>query len=103
MSGLETVAKASEIPPGEMTLVELDGEKVVIANADGEFYAFGNTCTHAGGPLVEGELDGKTVICPWHSTVFDITTGEPEGGPGEKAVPTYEVRLDGGTIEIRKP
>jgi nitrite reductase/ring-hydroxylating ferredoxin subunit len=103
MSGFETVAKASEIPPGEMTLVEFEGEEVVIANVDGEFFAFGNICTHSGGPLVEGELDGQSIICPWHSTVFDVATGEPESGPADDAIPTYEVRVEGDEIGIRKP
>ncbi len=54
MAEFQTVARASEVPPGEMKLVEVDGEEVVIANVDGEYFAFSNTCTHEGGPLVEG-------------------------------------------------
>ncbi len=103
MADFQTVAKASEIAPGEMKLVDLDGTEVVVANVDGAFFAFGNACTHVGGPLAEGDLDGETVICPWHSSVFDLRSGEPLGGPGEDPIPTYEVRFQGDDIQVRKP
>ena len=64
MAQFKTVARVSEIAPGTMTLVDLDGEEVVIANSEGKFFAFSNACTHVGGPLVEGELEGDTVTCP---------------------------------------
>ncbi len=104
MAEYETVAKASEVAPGEMKLVDVDGEEVVIANVDGVYFAFSNTCTHEGGPLVEGELDGDIVTCPWHSTPFNVKTGEAqEGGVTDDQVPVYEVRLEGDDIQIRKP
>jgi nitrite reductase/ring-hydroxylating ferredoxin subunit len=102
MADFQTVAKASEIAAGEMKLVEYEGEEVVIANVDGSFFAFGNKCTHVGGPLVEGNLDDDTVTCPWHSTMFNVRSGESLGGPGENPVPTYEVRVEGDDIEIGK-
>jgi len=103
MADFQTVAKASEIAPGTMKLVDLGDDAVVIANVDGTFFAFGNTCTHVGGPLAEGDLEGHTVTCPWHATVFDIKTGESLEGPGDDPVPTYELRLEGDDIQIAKP
>ncbi len=103
MAEFQTVAKASEIAPGEMKLIDLGGQEVVVANVDGDFFAFGNKCTHVGGPLAEGDLDGDTVICPWHATVFNVKSGKPLGGPGEDPVPTYEVRLMGDDIQVAKP
>ncbi len=103
MGDFRAVARATEIPSGEMKLVDLDGEKVVVANVDGTFLAFGNTCTHVGGPLEEGDLDGGTVTCPWHASVFDITSGEPLGGPAEESIPIYEVQVAGDEIRVRKP
>ena len=103
MVDFRTVAKTAEIPSGEMKLVDLDGEMVVVANVDGTFHAFGNTCTHVGGPLEEGDLDGETIVCPWHASVFDITSGEPLGGPAEDPIPVYEVEVEGGEIRVRKP
>jgi nitrite reductase/ring-hydroxylating ferredoxin subunit len=102
MTDFRPVAKASEIALGEIKLVEFKGEEVVIANVDSSFFAFGNKCTHVGGPLVEGNLDDDTVTCPWHSTMFNVRSGESLGGPGENPVPTYEVRVEGDDIEIGK-
>ncbi len=104
MAEYEIVAKASEVAPGEMKLVDVDGEEVVIANVDGVYVAFSNACTHEGGPLVEGELDGDIVTCPWHSTPFNVKTGEAqEGGVTDDPVPVYEIRLEGDDIQIRTP
>ena len=98
------MAKASEVAPGEMKLVEVDGDEVVIANVNGEFFAFSDTCTHEGGPLSDGELKGDIVTCPWHFTPFNVRTGEAqEGGVAEDPIPTYAVRLDGDDIKIRTP
>ena len=104
MAEFRTVAKASDVAAGEMKLVDVDGVEVVIANVSGEYFAFSNTCTHEGGPLSDGELEGDIVTCPWHFTPFNVRTGEAqEGGVTDDPVPTYEVRLDGDDIRIRKP
>ncbi|MCH7795312.1 MAG: Rieske 2Fe-2S domain-containing protein [Proteobacteria bacterium] len=100
MTDFQTVAKASEIAPGTMKLVNLGGKAVVIANVEGTFYAFGNQCTHVGGPLAEGALEGKTVTCPWHATIFNIESGEPLEGPGADPIPIYQVRVESGDIQI---
>ena len=100
MPDFVTVARADELSPGEMKLVEVAGEEVVLANVDGSYYAFGNECTHVGGPLVEGDLMGDQVACPWHNTIFDVKTGQPVSGPGKEPVPTYEVRVENGEIRV---
>ena len=104
MADFQTVAQISDLDPGEMKLVGLDGEEVVAVTVDGEYFAFGNTCPHAGGPLVDGELSGGIVTCPWHSTPFNVKTGEAQpGGVTDDPVPTYEIRLEGNDIQIRTP
>ena len=85
-----------------MKVIDLDGQEVVIANVNGAFYAFSNTCTHEGGPLGEGELEGETVTCPWHFTKFNVKTGTVVEGVTDDPVPTYEVRLEGDEIKLRK-
>ncbi len=90
MAEFQTIAKASEIAPGEMKLVNVAGQDVVVANVEGTFFAFGNECTHVGGPLVEGELEGVTVTCPWHATIFNVKTGQAS-------------ELEGDEIQIAKP
>ena len=100
MAEFVTVARADEVGPGDMKLVQLGNEEVVLANVSGAFYAFGNECTHVGGPLVEGTLSGDAVRCPWHGTEFNVKTGEALHGPGTEPVPTYEVRVEGGNVLI---
>ena len=103
MSEFRTVMNTTDLAPGKMKPVDLDGEEIAIANVDGEYFAFNNTCPHVGGPLAEGELEGDIVTCPWHSTPFNVRTGEAqEGGVTDDPVSTYEVRLEGDDIQIRK-
>lgn len=96
------VAESREIGPSSMKAVEVDGEKVCVINAEGNYYAIGNVCTHVGGPLDEGTLEGFEVECPWHGSKFDIRTGEPTKPPATRAVPKYEVKIDGNNILVRK-
>ena len=74
---------------------------VVVANAAGRFHAFGNLCPHAGGPLGEGFLDGLAVECPWHSGLWDITTGKGLTGFAAVDIPVFEVRVVGDDIEVK--
>ena len=85
-----------------MKAVEVDGKKVCVANVEGKYYAIGNVCTHVGGPLAQGTLEGYEVECPWHGSKFDVRTGEPTRPPAERSEPSYEVKVDGNNILIRK-
>ena len=82
MPEFKTVANVADVPPNSLKQIELeDGTQICLANAGGTFYAMGGECTHMGGPLGEGELDGTTVTCPWHSAEYDVTTGKQLGAP----------------------
>ena len=94
------VSTIGEIPKGKAGLVEAAGKKMALFNLDGQFYAIDNNCTHQGGPLAEGEVEGETVICPWHGAVFKITTGEVVDLPAPKGVASYNVRIQGSDIEV---
>lgn len=98
-AGFIKVAAVSDIPDGEMKIV-CDGV-VVVANAAGRFYAFGNVCPHAGGPLGEGFLEGLTVECPWHSGQWDISTGKGLTGFATADIPVFEVLVAGDDIEVK--
>jgi nitrite reductase/ring-hydroxylating ferredoxin subunit len=100
MPEFATVARADELAPGKMKLVQVGREEVVLANVDGTFYAFGNECTHAGAPLAEGDLSRDVVRCPRHGTEFDVKTGKPLRGPGKEPLPTYEVRVENGEVRV---
>jgi len=100
MSRYIKVARVDEIASGEKKIVEVDGIEVVVVNLDGEFFAIEDVCTHDGGPLGEGELDGDQLICPWHGARFDVRTGDALTMPAFEPAPTYEVRVEGGEILI---
>ena len=100
MAEFVTVAQTTDLSPGRIILVDVEDEEVAISNVNGEYYAFGAECTHAGGPLDEGEIEGTTVICPWHGGEFDIRSGEVTGPPAQEQIPTYQVKVEGTDIQI---
>jgi nitrite reductase/ring-hydroxylating ferredoxin subunit len=101
MPDFQRVANASDIPPGEMRIFEVDGVEIVVANLDGEFVSFSNTCTHRGGPMGEGMLlPGGVVECPFHGGQFSARTGEVVAAPPEEPLPSYPVRVEGDDIYV---
>jgi 3-phenylpropionate/trans-cinnamate dioxygenase ferredoxin subunit len=57
-------------------------------------------CTHDGGPLDQGELDGELVECPRHGALFDVTTGQPRTLPATRPVKTYAVTVEGDDVRV---
>jgi nitrite reductase/ring-hydroxylating ferredoxin subunit len=102
MAEFVRVAGRGDVPAGEMLIVEIEGEEIVLANVDGQIYAFGNGCTHRGGPLGEGLLEGDEVECPFHQGRFNVKTGEAVQEPPTEPIPTYQVQLDGDDITVAK-
>jgi glycine betaine catabolism B len=96
------VVETKDVQASQMIAVEVNGEKVCIANVEGRYYAIGNVCTHMGGPLAEGKLEEHVVQCPWHGSRFDIRTGEVVGPPAMRPEPTYEVKEENNNILIKK-
>ncbi len=84
-----------DIKPGHAKRVTVNGKAVAVYNIDGTFYATQNECTHADGPMSEGDIVGCTAICPWHASVFDVRTGAVLEGPAEDPLRVYQVTLDG--------
>jgi nitrite reductase (NADH) small subunit len=99
MATFVRVAARSDIPAGQGRAFDVQGKQIAVFNSRGSFYAIDNTCKHQGGPLSEGELNGTTVVCPWHGWTYDITTGVSPDDP-ECAVERYEVRVDGDDVMV---
>ncbi len=100
MADYVKVAQANEIEPNHGKLVEVQGKKIALFNVDGKFHAIDNTCTHRGGPLSEGALEGDEVTCPWHGAKFKVTSGDVLRPPAPQGVSSYKVRLNGPDIEL---
>ena len=95
------VGAADELATRAVQAVMLGRKKVTLTCRDGEFGAISSTCNHVGGPLCEGSLDGDYVVCPWHYWKFHRVTGQGEPGYEDDAVPSYEVRVDAGRVQVR--
>ena len=94
------VATLSDIPPGRMHYVEVDGLPIALANVGGAIYAFSDVCRHQGGPLSSGVLIDDTVTCPWHGWTYNVRTGKALVPPIGIRVPTYEVRVEGEDVFV---
>jgi nitrite reductase/ring-hydroxylating ferredoxin subunit len=94
------VATVQEVPAGKAKQVVINGRTLALFNVNGAFHAIDDTCTHRGGPLSEGELQGKEVTCPWHGARFDVTTGAHLSSPAPSDVATYRVQVVGDEVQV---
>lgn len=100
MSKVVKLATTDEMANQSAKCIEVDGEKIALFKVEGAFYALGDTCTHRGGPLSEGDVEGTEVTCPWHGAKFDMKTGAALSPPARTGVKRYPVKVTGRDIEI---
>jgi len=93
----------AEVKPGSTRLLQVDGQDVTVYNVRGSFFATQDACSHAGGPLSEGDLEGFTVTCPWHGSRFDVHDGRVLRGPAQQALKTYKVTIANGIGTVENP
>ena len=101
MSDFVRVCKTFDIPDPGKEVFEVDERFVVVFHLDGEFYALDDACTHDGGPLGEGIIEGFQLICPRHGARFDIRTGQAMTMPAVHATAAHEVKIDGEDVLVR--
>jgi 3-phenylpropionate/trans-cinnamate dioxygenase ferredoxin subunit len=94
------VAQASELPPGSCMVVQAGERELALCHAEDGWFALDNACTHVGGPLGDGAIDGKSVVCPWHGAAFDLATGAATSGPARAGVKCYPVRVVGDDVFV---
>ena len=100
--GFVRIARCSDVPENEARTFDLGGNPVAVFHAGGQFYACRNVCPHRGGPLGEGDFDGRIVTCPWHGWQFDVTTGINVLMPAAR-VEMYPVKTEGEDLLIALP
>ncbi|MBI4321711.1 MAG: non-heme iron oxygenase ferredoxin subunit [Chloroflexi bacterium] len=98
--GYEDVCAEQAVVEGGLLGVKVGGEPVVLSRVGGQIYAIGGICTHKPASLEEGTIEGGSVRCPRHGGCFDIRTGEAVRPPATRAVPTYEVKVEGGRVLV---
>lgn len=96
------IAAVGEVTTGEGRVVEANGRTLALFNVAGQYFALDNSCPHRGGPLGEGDLEGRTVTCPWHGWRWDVATGANVNNPAVK-VGCLPVSVDGDAIFVELP
>ncbi len=92
----------SDLPPGSMKTVVVGGNKLAIANVDGDFFAIDDTCSHAQCSLgTEGFIDDNVVTCGCHGATFDVTSGKVMSLPAITDVASYPIKIVGGDILVK--
>jgi 3-phenylpropionate/trans-cinnamate dioxygenase ferredoxin subunit len=96
-----TIGKASAIKPGELAAFEVAGRRIAVANANGQYYAVDEICTHEQCSLVEeGTLDGTVVTCGCHGAEFDITNGQVLAPPAFEPLKVYPIQVAGDELIV---
>ena len=101
MSEFQQVCAAEDVPPGGMLLVELEDRLAIVFHIDGRFYCLDDVCTHDGGPLSDGDLEGCQIACPRHGARFDVRTGKALTMPATQDTGCHEVKVDDGQVWVR--
>ena len=100
MASFQKIAKTSELSPGKMKEYKINGKTIAIANADGEFLAFDGICSHAHCALAGGFLDGFTVTCYCHGSMFDAKSGDVLSPPANAPIGVYNTKVEGDDILV---
>ena len=98
-----TVAKADDVREGCLTRADAGFEPLILTRLADSLVCVGGTCPHAGASLGDGELAGQTITCPAHGSVFDVCTGQVLQAPATTSLPSYQVRVVDGDVQIDSP
>ncbi|MDB4640715.1 non-heme iron oxygenase ferredoxin subunit [Pirellulaceae bacterium] len=101
MSEFIFAANQSEVPENGMKLVEVDEQLVLILNVNNEFFCINDVCTHDGGTLCDGKLNGHSIACPRHGATFDVRTGAATKMPATQPTGVHDVKIEGDQILVR--
>jgi nitrite reductase/ring-hydroxylating ferredoxin subunit/uncharacterized membrane protein len=96
------VADSAALAENTMMKVRAGDANVLLVRQQGRLSALAHSCAHLGGPLSEGTLKDGSVVCPWHGSEFALEDGRVLNGPSTHDQPCFEVREQGGKIEIRR-
>jgi 3-phenylpropionate/trans-cinnamate dioxygenase ferredoxin subunit len=101
MSEWINVARTKDLPAGTYRSVDVDDTAIAVFNVDGEYFAIEDMCTHDGGILTGGTVNGDQVTCPRHGARFSIKTGAALSAPAYEPVKTFPIRVEGGMVQVK--
>jgi nitrite reductase/ring-hydroxylating ferredoxin subunit/uncharacterized membrane protein len=90
----------ADLPENTPRRVEVHGTPVLLVRRGADIHALAETCSHLGGPLAEGQLEGDSVVCPWHQSRFALKDGRVLNGPATHPQPCFATRVRNGKIEV---
>lgn len=93
-------AKEEDLVDGQVSGVNIGGQKIALYKIDGKVFATADICTHEYALLSEGYLDGDCVECPLHAAVFHVPTGAVKSGPTSCALQIFPVKLEDGVVLV---
>jgi 3-phenylpropionate/trans-cinnamate dioxygenase ferredoxin component len=100
-AGYVAVARVGDIADGGVKVVRIEDQAIAVFRLGADYYALDDVCTHDGGPLAEGIIEGDEIECPRHGARFSIRSGEALCLPATGTVTTYPVRIEGDEIQVR--
>lgn len=100
MSEWIDVCAVDELETGDYRTVWIDDEEVAVIKCDGQIHAIQDVCTHDGGELTGGVIEGCEIECPRHGARFSIKTGDVLAPPAYEPIDTYTTRIRDGRIEV---
>ncbi len=97
------VCSVRDVDPGSARRYDVDGERIAVVRLGDDWYAIGDTCSHADFSLSQGDVweEERTIECPQHGATFSLESGEPCTLPATRPVPTYEVRVEGDDVIVK--
>jgi nitrite reductase/ring-hydroxylating ferredoxin subunit len=97
------VLPAAELPENTPTKASLGATTLVLVRRGDVVHALKETCSHAGGPLAQGTLEGDTIVCPWHFSAFRVSDGAVRHGPATSRQVAYRARINAEQVEVQGP
>lgn len=100
MMGWVEAARTDELQPGQMKRMEAGGRKLLLCNAEGEYFCIDEMCSHEDYSLWFGCIKGKSIKCSLHGSYFDLASGKPLTEPADCPVKTYPVKVEDGRVWV---
>ncbi len=94
------LATLADIPDGGAVCAHVGSRAIALFRKGSEVFALDDECTHAGGPLSEGEIDAGSVVCPWHAACFDLQSGRVLSRPASLDANSYPVKVQAGEVWV---
>ena len=101
-NGFARAVREADLREGQPVRADVGGVRVVLVRRHGRIHALGETCSHLGGPLAEGEVQDGAIVCPWHGSRFALEDGRVLDGPATMPQPCFETRVRDGFVEVRR-